>query len=297
MSTVTRVGVPVAVVWTGRDAWRPVDQPALDDAPDIAAWTIALDTPLRLDLLDRTVTNALLGERVIVVAESNGWSEIRLPEQPSSLAADGYPGWVRSAHLVESAKRTDDDVAIVTTRLAAARLEDGSPIELSIGTALPVLDRDRKTVRLRHPDGRVISMAAGDLSTGLADGTSALGVTALGAVRDFAGLPYLWGGLSGYGVDCSGLAHLAYRSTGTLIPRDAHDQAVAGTDASPASASPGDLVFFARGGESIHHVGVATTPGWMLHAPRTGDLVGDAAIDSPSYAGEAVTARSFGANG
>jgi gamma-D-glutamyl-L-lysine dipeptidyl-peptidase len=82
--------------------------------------------------------------------------------------------------------------------------------------------------------------------------------------RRFIGAVYVWGGLSSYGLDCSGLVHRVWRHFGIVVPRDATEQATATTAVPDPGA--GDLYFFARPGRPIHHVGIVVEPGRMVHA-------------------------------
>lgn len=118
------------------------------------------------------------------------------------------------------------------------------------------------------------------------------GAGLLAIARLFLRMPYLWAGMSGYGVDCSGLVGLVHRYFGVLIPRDADDQALAGTPVPPADAKAGDLLFFA-GGRGVHHVTMAVGDGTMLHAPRTGRVVDITPVSDPAYTGEECTARRY----
>lgn len=231
----TRVRVPVAPVWAGPASVRAVDEAAVRDDPDVGQWRAALDLDTHLDLLHRVVTQALVDEAVIVVGERDGWSEVRLPEQPSSLSADGYPGWIRSAHLRASGAGEDSPAAPPPVR----------------GADAPAL--------------------------------------ALRIARLFFGKPYFWAGLSGYGVDCSGLVHLSYRCLGIRVPRDAHDQAAFFAPIAVPEARPGDPVFF-ENASGIHHVGLALGDGRMLHSPRCDRLVSVDPIGSGDYTGERITA-------
>lgn len=91
--------------------------------------------------------------------------------------------------------------------------------------------------------------------------------------RQHLGLEYLWGGISAFGFDCSGLVHQAWRRLGVVVPRDAHAQAAAAAPVDLEAVEPGDLYFFARPGHRIHHVGIVVSPGRMVHAPETGRLL------------------------
>jgi hypothetical protein len=97
--------------------------------------------------------------------------------------------------------------------------------------------------------------------------------------RTHLGTGYLWGGLCDAGLDCSGLVHLSLRRLGVLFPRDADDQYDACEHIPAGDARPGDLLFFAHEGRRPHHVGIATGPGRMLHAPETGSVIIEEAID------------------
>ena len=96
--------------------------------------------------------------------------------------------------------------------------------------------------------------------------------------REHLGLPYLWGGMCDWALDCSGLVHLSLRRLGVVFPRDADDQYDECEHTSAADARPGDLYFFAHDVKRPHHVGIVTGPGRMLHAPETGALIVEEAL-------------------
>jgi peptidoglycan DL-endopeptidase CwlO len=101
---------------------------------------------------------------------------------------------------------------------------------------------------------------------------------ALVVARKYLGVPYLWGGTTPSGFDCSGLMQYSFRKVGISIPRTSREQFRAGAYIPPDRLDllePGDMVFFGYHGDpsQIHHVGMYTGGGDFLHAPQTGDVV------------------------
>ena len=108
---------------------------------------------------------------------------------------------------------------------------------------------------------------------------SATNAAPLEAARSFLGAPYEWGGMSERGIDCSGLVHMAFRRTGRLVPRDAHEQEEAGEGVREDELQPGDLVTY--GGDLADHVAFWLGDGRILHSTRRDGADGPGVIAEP----------------
>lgn len=105
------------------------------------------------------------------------------------------------------------------------------------------------------------------------------------------GKPYKWGGTGPNSYDCSGLAYSLFGKLGISLPRVASSQAKTGTYVPRQDLTYGDLVFFARNGKTINHVGIYVGNGEFVHAPQAGDVVKKTAFTSGYYEKGYYTAR------
>jgi len=112
--------------------------------------------------------------------------------------------------------------------------------------------------------------------------------------RSYLGVPYLWGGASAAGFDCSGLAMAVYRLNGLRLPRASSEQYHAGARISQDQLRPGDLVFFATTGTGeVSHVGIYIGDNTFIHAPGRGRAITRARLREAYFRERFVGARSF----
>lgn len=131
-----------------------------------------------------------------------------------------------------------------------------------------------------------------DMSFQTEEGSSK-GQQIVAIAKSYMGVPYVWGGTSPAGFDCSGLVQYVFRQMGVSINRVAADQTAHGTPVSRENLKPGDIVFFHNTSRytRINHVGIYVGDGQFIHAPQTGDVVKISPLNTGYYNTTFITAR------
>lgn len=125
------------------------------------------------------------------------------------------------------------------------------------------------------------------------DTDSQIGLKIVEEAKKYLGVPYVWGGVSPKGMDCSGLVLLVSHAFGINPPRVSADQANFGKKVNLSDIEPGDMLFFdTKLTGSVTHVAIYIGDGKILHAPRTGDVVKISNL-TRYYQVSFVTARRF----
>ncbi|CAG7643169.1 NlpC/P60 family protein [Paenibacillus allorhizosphaerae] len=300
-----QVAVSVATVWTSPESPRPLDEPATANPANIEGWLASMTLEDKLDLSDanRVQTQLLYGSEVTVTEEKGEWVSVRIPDQLTSKNMLGYPGWLPKRQLTHAPDTTTGGIwaEVVSPRAGLQSRSGAAPIQISYLTRLPVIETAGEEIIVRTPDDGIGVLAAKDVRI-IGDGIGQqapehlhAGFRIVDQAMSFLGLPYLWGGMSAFGYDCSGFACSMYKSQGILIPRDASDQAREGRAIANESLEPGDLLFFAhdKGKGRVHHVGIYAGGNRMLHSPDSKGAVELVELSGFRLAEEHCTSRRY----
>ena len=224
-------------------------------------------------------TQALMGTVVKVLKKQGSWYFVQLP--------DKYLGWTEESYMklvsqegIESWKSVDK--AIVTTQFALVReqpKQTAQPVSDAVaGVLLRLVSRDRGWVEVLTPDGRrgYIENASVEEFQKWKQSRKLTPDNIEKTAKLFVGVPYLWGGTSTKGMDCSGFTKTVFRLNGLELSRDADQQAAMGEPVEPGAnfdnLKKGDLLFFGRKGttdkpERITHVGIYLAHREFIHSP------------------------------
>jgi hypothetical protein len=197
-------------------------------------------------------SQALHGHRLDVLGREGSWLQVQ--------SADGYRAWMYEGYSRPVTREEEREMS------AGERFSLGCVLRDAAG-------------RLPLPFGALIT-ASSDVDGGVALSSAERarsfprepGAIADSALRYFEGAPYLWGGLTPWGVDCSGFVQAVFALHGVSMPRDSRDQADAGDPAPLEKESlhelqPADLLFFSdREDARITHVAIATGANAIVHA-------------------------------
>jgi hypothetical protein len=193
------------------------------------------------------VSQALGGHTLTVLDSAEDWHQLR--------GDDEYTGWIHAGFL-----------APVTSEAAAdARLTSLGCIVRNIGERRRVLP----PAALLLPEDTLESGRALALDELRREYPADPAEAATTAAAIFEGTAYLWGGVTPWGADCSGLVQTSFRLHGIVLPRDAWQQALVGDDAGsdPLALAAGDLLFFSdREDARVTHVGISLGEKSMVHA-------------------------------
>lgn len=251
------------------------------------------------------VSQMILGEDALVLRARGEWLQVQ--------TGDRYVAWVHHRSIV---RRPAGDLQSFRTRLFERRPPAGRFVVTACGLravagpapyAAPVADLVQGAIvevgetrgrflEILLPDGAAGWVARSDLvpADRIAQRFTPSGRAILEHAAQFLGLPYLWGGTSEKGFDCSGFVQRLFGLHGAWLPRDSDQQGACGEPIDPGSdwsgVADGDLAFFAEAGAGrATHVGILAQGGRLLHAStgRNGvawDALHPAAAEHDAYA-------------
>jgi hypothetical protein len=215
------------------------------------------------------VSQAILGTNVVTLESHGDWAKIRTPDQ--------YPGWVSSAALGKLGETGAYGVSEPTVQVESLfanlyREKDVTshrpvmivPFETGLEVVTEETGVDNGWIKVRLPNQGTAWIQTGDILHNPKPLTIAQSIA---LAKRFLGIPYLWGGRSSFGYDCSGFTQMLVRRRGINMPRDADLQAAWSGLASieRKDLQPGDLLFFGSSPEDVTHTGMFIGDGEFIH--------------------------------
>jgi gamma-D-glutamyl-L-lysine dipeptidyl-peptidase len=204
-------------------------------------------------------TQILFGEHYTILEENHKWCQVK-------LAFDDYEGWIDRIMVNEIDEENylclTSKPAFVTTDVfnIVQPVGEYSNFLIVAGSSLPDFNPNDKTFRIGNV---VYNIQGNSFSPSVKEVREVIIDNAL----KYFNSPYLWGGRSPFGIDCSGFTQILYKMAGISIPRDASQQSVIGGNLSfVEEAYPGDLAFFDNDDGAIVHVGIIWEKHKIIHS-------------------------------
>lgn len=197
-------------------------------------------------------TQLIFGEHYKILEQRKKWSRIK-------IAHDKYTGWISNnqVHIIyqEEYDKLDKEIVTLTTDILDI-IEGESNQPIVIGSVLPTYKSDHALIKNK------MYKFLGKKTQGFSEKKHLVNNALI-----FLNTPYLWGGRTPFGIDCSGFTQIVYRLQGINIPRDAYQQAEVGNTLSFIEESEeGDLAFFDDSEGKIKHVGIIMNNNNIIHA-------------------------------
>lgn len=196
--------------------------------------------PVRKEPRDASemISQLLYGDQCYILESDDKWAFLEIVE-------DGYRGYVDCLQIVEDTG--DRGRVYVVQESLLSRNGQYLPMGSTIGST-----------EISAEDHRELMDSGGIVEKNIKQGRDSV----IEKARSLMHSPYLWGGKSALGIDCSGLTQVVFKASGYLLPRDSGDQAGIGSPAELASARTADLAFFSKPGRTnVSHVGFVTETG------------------------------------
>ncbi|AEH51383.1 C40 family peptidase [Pseudothermotoga thermarum] len=246
------------------------------------------------------VTQARMGELLKLFDEKEGWYLVQME--------DNYLGWVYGERIwicdeKELNKFLSNKFALITAKMTPAFASlDGVVAfdkQLVQGTLLPILEHDERWSKLLVPGGREIYVKSQDIKVfptrdaAFSEKRDAQYIIEI--AKQYLGLPYLWGGTTAYGFDCSGFTQFCFKMAGYFLRRDADMQFEQGIPIMDRKElKPGDLVFFQTYKPGPSHVGIYIGDMKYIHSGSNGVAINSFDPSAPDYS-QSLDLRYIGA--